>query len=137
MVTAIATACTNISEPTAPLSPSGPLAAKNKIGPTHPAAMLVQTVPFISGPWGIAVSSSGVVLTALPSANMIGGFSLSDPSAQRPTLTVDGSPLDIIINGNGTLADTKFDSHMAVARCRVVHCGPEVSATAMPRCARL
>lgn len=104
MATAVATACTNISEPTAPLSPSDALAAKNKTGPTHPVGTLVQTVPFISGPWGIAVSSTGVVLTALPSANMIGGFSLSDPSAQRPTLTVDGWPLDIIINGKGTLA---------------------------------
>ena len=102
LATAAATACTNITEPTL-LAPSEPLAAKTKVGPTHPVGTLSQTVPLV-GSWGIAVSSAGDVLAVLPTANTIGGFSLSNPTALRQQLPVDGWPLDIIFNGRGTLA---------------------------------
>jgi YVTN family beta-propeller protein len=97
-----ATACTDAADPLRP-APSAPLAAKNKTSFTHPAGVLSQTVP-IGGTWGIALSSTGVVLAAQPSASTIGGFSLSDPSTLRPTLAVDGWPLDIIVYAKGTLA---------------------------------
>src|SRR3954468_9727561 len=97
-----ATACSDTADPLKPV-PTAPLAAKNKSGPTHPAGILSQTVP-LGGTWGIALSSTGVVLAAQPSNNTISGFSLSDPSTLRPSLAVDGWPLDIIVNGKGTLA---------------------------------
>jgi DNA-binding beta-propeller fold protein YncE len=101
MAAIVATACSDITPPT--LSPSGPLAAKGKSGPTHPVGTLSQTVPMF-GPWGIALSSTGTVISTLPSSNGITGFSLSDPSTLRPTLAVDGWPLDVVINEKGTLA---------------------------------
>jgi len=95
-----ATACADTTDPLKP--ESAPLAAK-KAALTHPAGVLSQTVP-LGGTWGIALSSTGIVLAAQPSVNTIGGFSLSDPSTLRPTLAVDGWPLDIIVNAKGTLA---------------------------------
>jgi len=97
-----ATACTDITQPTT-LTPGDPLAAKGKSGPTHPVGTLAQTVSLF-GPWGIALSSTGTVITTLPSSNGIFGFSLSDPSTPRPTLAVDSWPLDVVINEKGTLA---------------------------------
>ena len=102
MAAAVATACTDATNPLG-MAPSAPLAAKNKAGFTHPAGILSQTVP-LGGTWGIALSSTGVVLAAQPLANTIGGFPLSDPTALRPSLPVDGWPLDIIVNARGTLA---------------------------------
>jgi DNA-binding beta-propeller fold protein YncE len=96
------TACSDTADPLRPV-PSAPLAAKGKSGLTHPAGVLSQTVP-ISGPWGIALASTGVVVVSLPSSNAISGFSLSDPTTLRPTLAVDGWPLDVIVNAKGTLA---------------------------------
>ena len=100
--TAIASACTDAGHPMK-LAPTAPLAAKNKTVLTHPAGVLAQTVP-IGGTWGIALSSNGDVLAAQPSVSTIGGFSLSDPTTLRPTLAVDGWPLDIIVDSKGTLA---------------------------------
>jgi len=102
LAVATTTACSDTADLLTP-APSAPLAAKGKNGLTHPAGVLSQTVP-LGGTWGIALSSTGVVLAAQPSANTIGGFSLSDPTTLRPTLAVDGWPLDIIVNGKGTLA---------------------------------
>ena len=102
LAVATTAACSDSADPLRP-APSAPLAAKSKSGLTHPAGVLSQTVP-ISGPWGIALASTGVVVVALPSSNAISGFSLSDPTTLRPTLAVDGWPLDIIVNAKGTLA---------------------------------
>ena len=102
LAVATTAACSDTADPLRP-APSAPLAAKSKSGLTHPAGVLSQTVP-ISGPWGIALASTGVVVVALPSSNAISGFSLSDPTTLRPTLAVDGWPLDIIVNAKGTLA---------------------------------
>jgi DNA-binding beta-propeller fold protein YncE len=103
MAAAVATACTDATNPLV-MAPSAPLAAKTKAGFTHPAGILSQTVPQLAGSWGIALSSTGDVLAAFPSGNAIGGFSLSDPTALRQFLAVDGWPLDIIVNARGTLA---------------------------------
>jgi DNA-binding beta-propeller fold protein YncE len=102
LTTAIASACTDATDPMK-VAPTAPLEAKGHSGFTHPAGVLSQTVP-LGGTWGIALSSTGIVLAAQPSNNTIGGFSLSDPTTLRPTLTVDGWPLDIIANAKGTLA---------------------------------
>jgi len=103
MATVVATACTDATNPLA-VAPSAPLAAKNKVVFTHPAGVLSQTLPQLAGAWGIALSSTGDVLTAFPSGNSIGGTSLSDPTTFRQVLPVDGWPLDIIVNAKGTLA---------------------------------
>src|SRR4029079_5293882 len=95
-----ATACADTTDPLKP--ESAPLAAK-KAALTHPAGVLSQTVP-LGGTWGIALSSTGIVLAAQPSVNTIGGFSLSDPSTLRPTLPVDGWPPDLIRNPTARLA---------------------------------
>ena len=100
---AAATACTNVSEPTAVLSPSEALMAKNS-ALTHPAGTLAERVPVSSLPWGIAVSPRGVVLTVLPFQNAIAGFTLGDPTAVRPPLAVSAYPMDVIFNRNGNLA---------------------------------
>lgn len=103
MATVVANACTDATNPLA-VAPSAPLAAKNKVAFTHPAGVLSQTLPQLAGAWGIALSSTGDVLTAFPSGNSIGGTSLSDPTTFRQVLPVDGWPLDIIVNSKGTLA---------------------------------
>ena len=102
LTTAIAGACADAADPMK-VAPTAPLDAKSHSTLTHPAGVLSQTVP-LGGTWGIALSSTGVVLAAQPSNNTIGGFALSDPTTLRPTLTVDGWPLDIIVNAKGTLA---------------------------------
>lgn len=101
---AAGTACTNLTEPLRELTPSEPLAAKGNVSLTHPAGTLAQRVPLTSTPWGIAVSSRGVVLTVLPYANAVGGFSLSDPTTPRALVPVGQWPLDVIFNKTGTLA---------------------------------
>jgi hypothetical protein len=99
VATVIATACTDAADPLR-LAPTAPLAAKNKVGPTHPVGILSQTVP-LGGTWGIALTSTGVVLALQPTSNTLGGFPLSDPTALRQTLPVDGWPLDVIVNARG------------------------------------
>ncbi len=103
MATLVANACTDSAADPLKLAPQAPLAAKSKTGLTHPVGVLSQTVP-LPGTWGIAVSSTGEVLASQPTANTIGGFSLSDPTTLRQTLPVDGWPLDIIVNAKGTVA---------------------------------
>jgi DNA-binding beta-propeller fold protein YncE len=102
LVAVAAAACTDATDPLT-LAPNEPRAAKGEVGPTHPAGILSQTVP-LGGTWAIALSSTGVVLAAQPYLNTIGGFPLSDPTAFRQPLSVDGWPLDIIVNAKGTLA---------------------------------
>src|SRR5215207_2317974 len=102
----VVTACSDMTAPSAGLSPGELEAARGgHAGLTHPAnGTISQTVPLASTPWGLAVSSRGDVLTVFPYVSAVGGFALSDPSVARPQLAVGGYPLDVIFNRNGTLA---------------------------------
>jgi YVTN family beta-propeller protein len=102
----VVTACSDMTAPTAGLSPAELEAAKGgHVALTHPAnGTISQTVPLASSPWGLAVSSRGDVLTVFPYASAVGGFALSDPTAARPQLAVGAYPLDVIFNRSGTIA---------------------------------
>ena len=102
LTTVVASACADAVDPLS-VAPTGPLATKGHSAFTHPAGVLSQTVP-LGGTWGIALTSTGIVVAAQPGYSTIGGFALSDPNTLRPTLAVDGWPLDVIVNAKGTLA---------------------------------